>query len=190
MNRSLRRLAAPTLALLIAAGCGGVQQVNTSSPGAPAKVAAVAEAAPTTAKVAAPATTPLGDLQSLGSADRPVRGTLKINGTVYDNTIYSNLGCTAGTNWEFDLNRAYKKLNAVVGVDDGSLPDDNVTVKVKADGKDIGQASAKLGVPAPIEVNLDGVLRLRVEITRQGAGCINEIGYGTNIAFADAKLTK
>ena len=64
------------------------------------------------------------------------------------------------------------------------------TVKVKADGKDIGQASAKLGVPAPIEVNLDGVLRLRVEITRQGGGCINEIGYGTNIGFADAKLTK
>lgn len=191
MNQALRLIAVPTLALIVAAGCGSDQNVTTSSPGAPAPVAQTKkEAAPTTVAAPAPVAVSLSDLNSLGSAAHPVRGTIKINGTVYDNSISTNFGCATIAAWDYDLGRGYKKLTAVIGVDDGSVPDDIVTVKLLADGAAIGQATASLGKPTPIEAGVENVLRLRVELSRSKPDCNPDTGFGTNIALADAKLAK
>ena len=182
MNPALRLIAVPPLALVVAAGCGSSQKVNSAGPAArPAAVQAkTSTKAPTTTLPPAPVITSMSDLVALGGASSPVRGSIKINGTVYEN---------AGA-WEFDLSRSYKKLTAVIGVDDGAVSTDQVTVKLLADGNAIGQASTQLGKPVPIEVNLENVLRLRVEFSRNSTTCVAETGYSTNAAFADGKLTK
>ena len=132
----------------------------------------------------------MSDLVALGGASSPVRGSIKINGTVYENAASWDFGCGNAGAWEFDLSRSYKKLTAVIGVDDGAVSTDQVTVKLLADGNAIGQASTQLGKPVPIEVNLENVLRLRVEFSRNSTTCVAETGYSTNAAFADGKLTK
>jgi len=191
MNQALRLIAVPTLVLIVAAGCGSDQNVTTSSPGAPVAVAQTKKAAaPTTVVAPAPVAVSLSDLKALGSAVSPVRGTIKINGTVYDNSISTNFGCGTLAAWDYDLSRGYKKLTAVIGVDDGSILDDIVTVKLLADGAPIGQATASLGKPTPIEAGVENVLRLRVELSRSKSECIADTGFSTNIAFADAKLVK
>ena len=191
MNQALRLIAVPTLALIAVAGCGSDQNVTTSSPGAPAAVAqAKKAAAPTTVVAPAPVAVSLSDLNSLGSGSHPVRGTIKVNGTVYDNSISTNFGCTTLAAWDYDLSRQYKKLTAVIGVDDGSVPDDIVTVKLLADGATLAQATTSLGKPTPIEAGVENVLRFRVELSRSKPDCNPDTGFSTNVAFADAKLAK
>jgi len=189
MNRWMRKTAAPALAIAISlvAGCGTTQNVSSGGPAAPAQ-----EDAATTKAAApkAPTGTPLGDMTSVGSAESPQRGTLKMNTKVYDDSIFSNLGCNVGTAWDFDLNREFQSLTATLGVDDYALPEDIVTVTVLADNAPISQSAVSLGVTADLNVSVANVLRLRVEITRRGGGCIGETGFGTNVGFGAAILAK
>ena len=117
MTASLRLFAATAIALALSACGAGPTEVNTASPVKAESAAAPVQEAP--AKKAAPKvkTTPLVDLATLPGSDPVLSGTVKMNGTVYDNSMYVQR-CLAEPAISYDLNRSYTKLTTVVGLDD------------------------------------------------------------------------
>jgi hypothetical protein len=192
MKKLIRTLAGPGLLLVLLAGCGTPQQQEVSSSGNAAgatKVAAVAQETPSTT-VKKDNTVPLSQLPTVGESSPPMSGPIKLNTVVYDDSVYQNVGCGSGFTWVFDLNRAYTKLTAVIGLDDASLSNDQVTVTFKGDNDaNLGTVQTALGEVKPTEVVTAGNLRLRVEVTRSGGGCIAETGYGSTLGFGNAVLT-
>jgi len=185
-----RTLTAAIAVMLAASSCGSTQDVST--PIAPEGVSQE-QAAPTQETPAADAstTTPLSDTAIATAGNEvPQYGSIKIDTKVYENSVYSALNCRAGTVWDFDLNRGYSKLNAIVGVDDHASSTDKVTVKLTADGAVIRQADVSLGKATDLEVPTAGALRLTVEITRSGGKCDATNGASSYIAFGNARLTK
>lgn len=188
MNTHIRCLAGALL-LVVVAGCGQEQPVSSAA--GPAAGVAAAQATTTTEPPAEPEGVPMSSLPVVGEGSTPLRGPLKMNAVVYEDTVYQNLGCGGGFLWVFDLNRSYTKLSTVIGLDDNSIADDDVNVRfIGDDGANLGSVDVRLGTVAPIELPISGVLRLRVEVTRSGGGCIPETGYGSTLGFGDAKLTK
>jgi hypothetical protein len=192
MKKLIRIVAGPGLLLVLLAGCGNPQQqVEVSSPGSSAgatKVAAVAETPSTTAKK--DDTVPLSGIPTVGESSPPMSGPIKMDTVVYDDSVYQNVGCGSGFTWVFDLNRAYDKLSAVIGLDDSSLSNDQVTVTFKGDNDaNLGTVQTGLGQVKPTDVVTAGNLRLRVEVTRSGGGCIAETGYGSTLGLGNAVLT-
>ena len=192
MKKLIRTLAGPGLLLVLLAGCGTPQQQEVSSPGGAAgatKVAAVAQESPTTT-AKKDNSVPLSQIATVGESSPPMSGPIKLNTVVYDDSVYQNVGCGGGFTWVFDLNRAYTKLTAVIGLDDASLSNDQVTVNFKGDNDaDLGSVQTALGDVKPTEVVTAGNLRLRVEVTRSGGGCIAETGYGSTLGLGNAVLT-
>ena len=192
MKKLIRTLAGPGLLFLLLAGCGNPHQGEVSAPGGPSgatKVAAVAQESPsTTAKK--DDSVPLSQIPTVGESSPPMSGPIKLDTVVYDDSVYQNVGCGSGFTWVFDLNRAYSKLTAVIGLDDASLSNDQVTVTFKGDDDaNLGTVQVGLGKVQPTEVVTAGHLRLRVEVTRSGGGCIAETGYGSTIGLGNALLT-
>jgi hypothetical protein len=169
------------LALSACGGTGG-DQVNAAAPDSQTEQVEVASVSQDSAK-----TTPLADLLPTGESSALQHGALKINGTTYDNTVYGH-SCGRGWVGVYDLNRSYTKLATTVGVDDNSPEGDTVNVTVKADGATVANVSTQLGQPAPLEVGLTDVLRLRIEVTG-GSLCDEGTGFGTAIGLGDAQLT-
>jgi hypothetical protein len=188
MNRWIRIAAAPALAVALASCGAGHEMAAGSSAAAAAEPLAAPAAAP--AAPAAPKGTALGDLVSVGSEELPQRGSIKIDTKVHENSLFAGFGCRTTSAWEFDLNREYKKLTATAGVDDFSYADDEVHVKVLVDGRVAGETDVKLGAPQEIGVDVTNGLRLRVETSRNSARCVASTGYSTNVALANASLTK
>jgi hypothetical protein len=193
MKKLIRTIAGPGLLLVLLAGCGTPQQQEVSSPGGPSgatKVAAVAQESPATTAAPKDDTVPLSQIPTVGEASPPQSGPIKLDTVVYDDSVYQNVGCGGGFIWVFDLNRDYSKLTAVIGLDDASLANDQVTVTFKGDGDaNLGTVTTGLGDVKPTEVVTAGHLRLRVEVTRSGGGCIAETGYGSTLGFGNAELT-
>ncbi len=190
MNRWIRIAAAPALVVALAS-CGAGQETASGVENESAAAPLAAPAAPAApSQAAAPKGTALGDLVSVGGAELPQRGSIKIDTKVQDNSLYVGFGCRTASAWEFDLNREYKKLTATAGVDDYSIADDEVTVKFVVDGRDAGQATAKLGAPQPVDVDVTNGLRLRVEVSRSSGACVPSTGYSTTFALASASLAK
>jgi len=70
---------------------------------------------------------------------------------------------------EVDLGRAYRRLKSVVGVLDDATESFQVGhFRVYLDGSPQQQHEAALGKPATVEVDVTGVLRLRLEMHRPG----------------------
>ena len=193
MKKLIRTLAGPGLLLVLLAGCGTPQQQEVSSPGGPAgatKVAAVAQEESPSTTAAKDNSVPLSQIPTVGEASPPMSGPIKLDTVVYDDSVYQNVGCGSGFTWVFDLNRSYSKLTAVIGLDDASLANDQVTVTFKGDNDaNLGTVQTGLGEVKPTEVVTAGHLRLRVEVTRSGGGCIAETGYGSTLGFGNAVLT-
>ena len=189
MNKLIRCVAG-TLLLVVLAGCGTNEQVKVSGP-ASADVAAARVEDTTTTAPPAPEGVPLAQVPIVAEGSTPMHGPIKMNTVVYEDSVFQSLGCGSGFLWVYDLNRAYTKLTAVVGIDDYSIVDDKVTVAFKGDNNaNLGQIDVSLGVVAPIELPVTGVLRLRVEVTRVGGGCIPATGYGSTLGMGDAKVLK
>jgi hypothetical protein len=192
MKKLIRCVAGTGMLLVLVAGCGATPQ-DVTSPGAGGSGATAGLAAATkdtTTTTAASNTVPLTDIPTVGETSAPMSGPIKMNTVVYDESAYQPVGCGGGFTWVFDLNRAYKKLNAVVGLDDASMANDDVTVTFTGDdGKALGTAKASLGTVAPVEIGLTGNLRLRITVTRSGGGCIPEIGYSSTLGLGNATLT-
>ena len=183
-----RTLTAATVLILALTSCGSTQDVSTPiAPGTAAQEQPATTVAPTPADVG---TTPLGDRSISVGGEVPQNGSIKIDTKVYENSIYSALGCASGTTWDFDLNREFAKVNAIVGVDDHASDTDKVTVKIKADGAVVRQADVSLGKATDLEVPTAGVLRMSVEVTRSGGKCDPTNGDSSFVALGNARLTK
>lgn len=190
MNKFTRIATTAGIALVTLAGCGAPQRIETGSP-AKAVTAAAPAASPTTTAKAAPSGVPLSQLTVIGEGSTPTRGPIKMNAKVYSDSVYETLGCGAGYAWVFDLNRSYSKLTTTVGYDDNAIADESAVVKFVGDnGQSLGQVNVSLGKVAPVEVPLNGALRLRVEVTRTNGGCIPETGYSSVVGLGDATLTR
>jgi hypothetical protein len=193
MKKLIRCVAGTGMLIALVAGCGSPRQ-DVTSPGAGGSGATANLAAATkdtTTTTAASNTVPLSEIPTVGEMSPPMSGPIKMNTVVYDDSVYQPVGCAGGFTWVFDLNRGYKKLNAVVGLDDASLANDDVTVAFTGDdGKALGQAKVSLGTVTPVEIGLTGNLRLRITVTRAGGGCIPEVGYGSTLGLGNATLTQ
>lgn len=77
-----------------------------------------------------------------------------------------NLGDDAGPCvFEYDLARSTKKLVAVAGVFDSSTPTFSCRIEISADGKPVFSKDLPLGTTEPVDVSVEGALRLKVEFT-------------------------
>jgi hypothetical protein len=87
---------------------------------------------------------------------------------------------------EYNLSRGYRRLEAVVGIDDNAQ-DSAVKVRVEAfvDGRPAGTVTAQYGKPATLKVDVAGGLRLKLQWVAVAGTCYS----GTDsLAFGEAKL--
>jgi hypothetical protein len=192
MNRWTRIAAAPALALALTpalVACGTTRDGSSGRSEYPAPAKAAPAVAPVAAK-AAPKGTSLGDLVSIGSAEIPRRGAIKIATKIHDSAVYASFGCGNATAWEFDLDREYKQLTATIGLDDYSVTSDEAHVKVMVDDRVVSDNTVKFGQEQQISVDVTNGLRLRVEASRNSTTCNPTTGYSSNVALADPTLTK
>jgi len=195
MKRSLRPVVFAVSGVMLLLGltaCSGEEPASGSTP--VAKVAPGEDAAASsTVPVVAGKATYLSDVPLAfdTSTISPVNGPVKINTQTFQNSTFSNLGCSLGGTWDYDLNRGYKQLTATAGVSDGSPATDKVTCSFTGDGRDLGRAEVTLGTPVPVTLNVDGVLRLSVQVGHSlGTFCVEATQVGTYAALGDPTLTK
>ena len=197
MTASLRLLVASVFTLtLVACGAGPTEVTSDGDAVRAASAAAPSQDAPATTAPAVK-TTPLNEFNVLPPTSPLLSGEVKINGTVYDDSVYIRR-CETESRSSYDLNRAYTKLQTVVGLEDGSVNPEEpdlpttaagaVTVTFSADDVVKSTVTPKLGVPVPVEIDLTNVLRLRIDVTG-GAFCLPHSGIATVVAFGDARLT-
>jgi hypothetical protein len=187
--KATRFLVVPLIALAFAASCGGSPtKVESGSPSAGVSAGeSAAGSATTTTTVPKVKTTALSDLDEVPGSTPLESGTLKINASVMDDSLYAYACLSPAVAW--DLNRSYTHFKGTIGVDDNASPDDQVTVTFKADGNQVASANVKLGTPSPVEFDLSNVLRLSVEVSSSGKTCAPEIGQGTRFAIGNGQLT-
>ncbi|WP_281887723.1 NPCBM/NEW2 domain-containing protein [Paenibacillus sp. YYML68] len=90
---------------------------------------------------------------------------------------------------DYNLNGEYVKLSGKIGVDDNTKSSDNTgTVVIIGDGKELYRKSNLRGGdnPAPVEVDLKGVLKLQIKFEAQDNKSRDE--GKINIGFVDVKL--
>ncbi|WP_166459784.1 SEFIR domain-containing protein [Amycolatopsis pithecellobii] len=72
---------------------------------------------------------------------------------------------------DVDLGGKYARLTSAAGVlDDAREPFQVGTFRVSVDGRPAAEVTVTWGVPATIDVNVTGARRLRLEMSRRGAG--------------------
>jgi hypothetical protein len=188
MKATLRFLVVPLIAL-VAVACGNPQQVKSDAGASGAGVSAAAAAATTTTTTNVPVkvkTTALADVPIVAGSVPTQSGTIKLNGVVTNDSIFG-WACTNPV-LNYDLNRAYTTLTATVGVDDGSIATDNVTIAFTADGKATSSSPVKLGTTAAVQIDVTNVLRLSIAVTGGGT-CDSGTGTGTHFVIGNAQLT-
>jgi len=199
MKRSLRTtvLVVSTFLLVgMVAGCSGGDSADAGSTPvakvAPGKAAA-GDASATSAPAVAGKATYLSDIPLAHDLTTvsPLNGAVKINGQEFQNATYANVSCQLSSTWDYDLNRSYKQMTATAGLGDGSPAEEKVKFSFRGDGKDLGSADVTLGVPVPVTVNLDGILRLQIQVDHAISNfCTPATQLGSYAALGDPSLIK
>lgn len=104
----------------------------------------------------------LGQLDTIRS--RCSGGRVPLNGVDYQNSV----SCTAYPRPELAewlLDRAATELVGTLGVPDDGPADAVVSIRLLADGAEVGAYSASYGAPVPFRVPVAGALRLGIEVT-------------------------
>jgi hypothetical protein len=106
------------------------------------------------------------DSDSAASTGSARSGTFSTNGIEYPHSIQTTAGCfndDGGDFWaDYDLGRNFRTFTATVGLRDDCDADESVTWRVEADGVAIASGAARLGESQELELDVDGVLRLRL----------------------------
>ena len=121
-------------------------------------------------------------------ADKPaergqgmVTGATDIDGTTYQNSLYSDAGAT--TFRAYNLGHRCLKLRATFGITDDSTADGGVELIVRSDGLSVYDESFGLGQSEKTTIDLAKPLKLRLESSQDGAS--TDTGYG---AYASAQV--
>lgn len=87
---------------------------------------------------------------------------------------------------EYNLSRAYSRVEGSVGLRDDAPSSTTMKVQMYADGEVIFDETVGLGDVVPFDLDVEGVLRLRVQITDLS----EEFGYDVYAIVADPRLSQ
>ena len=116
--------------------------------------------------------TPLTGVQIAEADDMRFEEAVKINATTYDKAVVGNMYC-GGDNYsyvDFDLNKRQKRFTAIAGLLDRSEAGTSALFEILLDNRSVLLREAHLGESFPIDIDVTGVLRLRLEV-KNGKNC-------------------
>jgi serine/threonine-protein kinase len=129
--------------------------------------------------------------QATVSSDHPSTGVIDVSGTTYVHSIFGeveNASCSSAPSrtWEYDLGRDYRRLQSTLGVSDDSPALARVRFEVFADSSPVYTMDIGLGETQPLDLDVTGVLRLKLVMTETvkfSGSCSGPVAV-----WADAKL--
>jgi serine/threonine protein kinase len=137
---------------------------------------------------------PLDSNRDLALNARTDTGPFDTGGDRYGRSVRMFAGCSSqdgGTYWiEYDIAEDFGRLTASVGLDDSSAADAAVSYAVTGDQRVLASGDLTLGRVDPVDVPVDGVLRLRLTIDDPEAvrdGCQVDRS-SPRVVFGDAAL--
>ncbi|SBU99918.1 NPCBM/NEW2 domain-containing protein [Streptomyces sp. Ncost-T6T-1] len=86
-------------------------------------------------------------------------------GKPYADAMVMSYGCDGGG--RYNLGRGYKKFSLVLGIEDSSEYE-TALVTIELDGKALFKGTARLGDAKPLELDVEGGLRLRIAVETTG----------------------
>jgi NPCBM/NEW2 domain len=111
----------------------------------------------------------LSTVEPVNSFSDVEAGPIRIDGTEYPQSLHFITSLSESYWADYDLGRDYKTLSGVLGVIDEAHMDEVCHWRILADGKEVFAAKTRLGKAVIIPpINVDGVLRLRIEVLDGG----------------------
>lgn len=100
----------------------------------------------------------------------------RVSGRQYGRGVTLNVFCSnskGGAYWvDYDLARRWSRFNVVAGLSDASPTTSTATFTVLVDGRPVAGEQVTLGQAVPIDVPVDGALRLRLRSRDSVAGTV------------------
>jgi serine/threonine-protein kinase len=133
-----------------------------------------------------PGETPLPELDPVVDDNWDPKRDLDVDGTLHPLGIQSKaLGyCGSGLyieqQVEYSIGRQYSQLEAMAGLSEESLPGLPVKLEIFGDGRSLWSETLVVGSPKPVDLDVSGVLRLRVVATKD----FDDPGGGCNYVYA------
>ncbi len=95
-------------------------------------------------------------------------GVRSLNGNIYTDSLSCGTRRVGDSGWaDFKLSRAYRTLNTVFGVEDTSTSSNDIfRVRIYGDGRLLLQFDSGFGSTRPVNLNVSGILRLRLEVEK------------------------
>jgi hypothetical protein len=124
-------------------------------------------------------TTYLADLEPTQSSRLASTDEANINGKTFVHNVLF-YACCDPASADYDLGRHYRRLEATLGVTDEAPADARSTFEVFLDGRKAYTATAGLGKPARLSLDVTGVLRLHL--------VINSTQEDFLVAWGEAKI--
>ncbi len=135
----------------------------------------------------------LTDLTVIESDGGVETGSGSISGTKLPHSIMLRARFYEPTNVaraEYDLGRHYRRFQAAVGLSDDAISSSVYQIEIYGDGRRMASQTVRLGNSVPIDLDITGILRLRLSITRVEGdirnGCCS---YKSTSVFGDARIT-
>ncbi len=186
-------------------GTGTGTSASTTSPastvpvtatGAPATTAGTDN--PTSRPTAAPGNVDrfLTELKVIESDGKVESGSASISGTKLPHSVILRAGGydrkpTDVARAEYDLGRDYRRLQATVGLADDARSNAVYQIEIYGDDRRLASHTVRLGNSVPIDLDVTGILRLRLTTTRV-EGDNQDSSYDYNLSasvFGDARIT-
>ena len=167
-------VAAVTAAIITSPSGSATNADGSTPPAVDTTTPAAASSAPTTSTGSpTAAATKLAYLDTATDTSQGVEtGDAKVNSTVRPDSLYVEETCLPNygyadktRNITYDLDRSNRRLRTVVGLRDDSSESASARMTVYGDGHRLAGADVSLGKPASLNVDVTGVLRLRLELT-------------------------
>jgi serine/threonine protein kinase len=121
-------------------------------------------------------------------------GAYATGGEQYGRSVLLYVGCAnrdGGNYWvEYDVSQDYARFIAAVGLADTSAADSAVTYSITGDQRLLASGPLTLGQVDPVEVDITGVLRIRLSINNPATiqdGCSDRTS-SARVVFGDAAL--
>ncbi len=142
-----------------------------------------------------PVTTYLSDLTPV-DGETSATGVVSSDGTQYVHSV--SLDVVASDNRyavrdatvSYDLSKAYGRFTAKLGVSDDSNDAATVTIEIFGDGRSLTSKDVKVGKNVPVDLDVTGVLRLKVVVTSTAPKDVLDTGHSieATAVLGDATL--
>jgi serine/threonine protein kinase len=95
------------------------------------------------------------------------QGSASIGGTDFTHSLQQGVStCASAQSVEYNIAKGYRRFVATAGIDDNGQDSSLVTqLEIFGDGRELSNTKVTYGKPDPINVDVSGVLRLKVEFT-------------------------